>query len=59
MIIFMIHMIAFEARLRGILGFEEFEFLSEVDEIRGANEGKVEIISLEDIIYVEGLDLIN
>ena len=55
----MIHMIAFEARLRGILGFEEFEFLSEVDEIRGANEGEVEIISLEDIIYVEGLDLIN
>ena len=59
MIILMIHMIAFEARLRGILGFEEFEFLSEVDEIRGANEGEVEIISLEDIIYVEGLDLIN
>ncbi len=55
----MVHMVAFEARLGEILSFKEFELLSEVDKIRGPNKGVVEIVPLEDIVDIEGLNLIN
>jgi len=51
-------MITLEARLRCILTFEKFKLLSKVDKIRGSNESVVEIVSLENVIDIECLDLI-
>lgn len=51
-------MVAFEAGLSDVLSFEEFEFLSHVNEIGGSVEREVKIVSPEDVIDVEGLDFI-
>ena len=59
MVIFVIHMIVLEPGLGRGLGFEEFELLLEIDEVRGTNECKVEIVALEDIIDVKSLNLID
>ena len=52
-------MIVLEPGLGRGLGFEEFELLLEIDEVRGTNECKVEIVALEDIIDVKSLNLID
>ncbi len=59
MVILMIHVIAFEPRLRDFLGFVEFEFFLEIDKIRGPDKGVVEIVSLEDIIDIKSLNFID
>lgn len=58
MVFFVIHVVAFEAGLSDVLSFEEFEFLSHVNEIGGSVEREVKIVSPEDVIDVEGLDFI-
>ena len=59
MIILVIHMIVFEPGLGHGLGFEEFELFLKIDKIRGTNKGKVKIVTLEDIIDVESLNLVD
>ena len=55
----MIHVIVFKSGLWDFLCFKEFEFFLEVYKIRGANKSIVEIVSLEDIIDIEGLNFIE
>lgn len=59
MIGLMIHVIVFKSGLWDFLSFVEFEFLLEVYKIRGANKSVVEIVSLEDIIDIKGLNFID
>lgn len=48
----MIHMIAFESGLGNILTFVFSEFLSEINEVGGANESEVEVVTFEDVVKV-------
>ena len=55
----MIHMIAFESGLGNILTFVFSEFLSEINEVGGANESEVEVVTFEDVVKVVWLYLID
>lgn len=52
-------MIVGKPGLRHGLGLEKFKLFLEVYKVRCANEGIVEIVALENVINVKGLDFVD
>ncbi len=59
MIIFMVHVVVDQTRLRDLLAFELFELFSAPYKIGSPFQTEVQVVSSEDVVGVEGLDLIK